>query len=725
MGPISISVVLAGIILAALFYFVRGERVREVTDWRKRGVEGVNRLAGNIGLVFSTVELSLITVARDLEVRSDENVSSYWRSQAFSEKLSFSVAAFRNSLRVSAYDLQGNLTAISTQYPAPVLSLGGSEFFQTCRVHEGLGVLFVGPVRTSWDGSNVLVFCKVVRVKAGGAIGVVVTSLRKEFIDLLMHRADQSGEYNYVLVMKDGTGLSSPVGDATAEIGRRIPRAMFLKNYDAAREGLWTESPGTTERLSTDRLVFASGLINGLQVLVGSAVTEATIFRDSTEEFRFVIPAVLALVIITLVLGVLISAYNQKTIALLAHSRIAIEIETEAKRHAELFAQEKSRFYSLVSHDIRTPLMAIRTATELLRLSKDSEVSKDVLNVLSISSAQLYSILESVLTVNAAEVPEVNMSKEVFSPRQMLYDLIETCRMANPSAEIVFQSLEGPAFPEFVFGRKNALAQAVLNIVTNAIKYSGSKSISVSLSFQRVMSEDLTFRISVIDQGTGMSKELLERLFLPHARGDQCEKLSDNGLGLGLWIAQRLVASIQGRIEVESEIGRGSAFHVTATMSRHAPPQATALLSEMRAPTAAGLRVLLAENSSSIRLIVASFLKTLGHTAIEAKDGTEAIELHRLQRFDVVIADLDMPGVNGFDLVGHIRNTDEHADVPIIILTGTNSKSDADKVAALNIQSVLQKPVSLEEMQSAISAVINPAVETQSAAVEGNEAGSK
>jgi signal transduction histidine kinase len=535
--PTVIATIISVPIFVLLVIFVRNERQTELAEGQKRGVEETNRVASRVGLVIASLEQILLTVTRELEGRADGDISSYWTSREFQEKMRFSMAGFRIDLRASIFDASGILQAISVEHPAPYLNLADSEWFKSCIQHDGNGIRPVGALKTQFDGSYVLVFCSVIRGKAGAPIGIAVAALRKQLIDNLIKSADPYSDRNYVLVMKDGTVLSSVVGDQSLDSGRKIPQAQFLQKYNAARDGLWTTAPAPNQRLSTGRLVIASGMIQELPIIVGSSITSETIYKNSNEELVFIVPAVLALIVIIIVLGILISKYNAKNDALLAESQEALAIEAKAKQQAEVFAQEKNRFYSLVSHDIRTPLMAIQTATELLRLSKGSTANRSVINALAVSSAQSSSILESVLTVNSAEMPDVNMTSEAFSLRQLLLDIIETCRMASPSARIVFQSLDGPGFPELVFRRKNVLGQVILNIITNAIKYSGEKQITVSLTFPKIMSDDVSFRISIIDQGPGMEQALIETLFLPYERGENARAAKDDGLGLGLWIA--------------------------------------------------------------------------------------------------------------------------------------------------------------------------------------------
>lgn len=694
------------LVCTSILYFWHKQEV-EHADWIDRAREKNRLVAHDLGQIMSGVQQVIVSLTRDLQERflePNSELATYAHSREFHDKMHYAAASYRSSLRMSFVDNAGTLAAISSHYPAPFISVLDRQYFIACRDQDPATMHITALFKTLLDGTHVFLLCTPVVGKSGTRLGVLVAVLARSLIDDVFALGDTSRVHNHVLVLRDGTIITT----ATPQADRRgggdnIANAVFLLRYDEARRGLLTSAQSTSKSLQTERIVTASEPIAGLPLILGGAVTEATIHKASRDELKILAPALLVSISLIMFAGMSFRKYSGETQFMLAERQQALLRESEARENAENFRKEKSDFFSLVSHDLRTPLMSIVTATELIKLRGVDPKNSELMDILQASCSQMKTLLNSVLTVNSADGSAIPSDNEPFSLPIMLSDLIKTCRMATPSADIQLQAMDGGVFPHMVMGNKTILNQIILNLLSNAAKYAGKKPIIVALAYLQVLSNKTKFRISVIDQGAGMEPELIDRMFSPYERGEASKAQRPEGMGLGLWIADRLIRELDGAIEVESVPGQGSAFHITLAMDKYVPGEAGRTSVPALIPANQNhLRILLADDSASIRIILTAYLKTLGHIPVEAADGVEAIAALTSERFDLAILDLEMPEAGGLELARRIRSDAILGQMPVILMTGTE-RDKLPNLEGLDIETVLQKPVTLSQLRDAIN----------------------
>ena len=375
--------------------------------------------------------------------------------------------------------------------------------------------------------------------------------------------------------------------------------------------------------------------------------------------------------------------------------------EVKQRRIAEQDAKRssiaKSQFLSTMSHEIRTPMNGIQGMSELLRESGLNERQKSYVTGIEKSSAALMTLICDILDFSKFEHGEIELKPEPCNINDLLLETVELLRpVAEKSGLQLAVNVESGAAARCLVDRMR-LRQIILNLTRNALKFTMTGSVDVSLS-----SDDAGTVIKVRDTGIGISSSQLGTIFDSFAQVDGDTSRAFEGSGLGLSIVDRVVKAMDGTISVTSELGHGSEFVVTLPL-RLAQAGVETMAQEddaaFRALRAA--RILLAEDNGINQRIVKSFLKDQISALEVANDGDEAVERFRNGAYDLVLMDVSMPRKNGFDATRSIRkmqDTMPEKNCPIIAYTANVGDEDQRKCFDAGMDDVLAKPASKGEM---------------------------
>ncbi len=386
-----------------------------------------------------------------------------------------------------------------------------------------------------------------------------------------------------------------------------------------------------------------------------------------------------------------------------AELRLALEKSEVAQRELEQANRAKSRFLANVSHELRTPLNGVMGMTELLSRTSLAGDQRRFTEMIAGASGQLYRVLSDLLDVSRAEAGSLSVSRSLFRLSDLVHWLEPTLRSIDRHENVELNFIfDGPSAT--VHGDSERIAQIVINLVTNAIKFTESGSVDVAIRHR-----DETLEIDVRDSGSGMESAELDRIFEPFTRLDSSSGRDAGGLGLGLSIVRSLVELLGGAVTVNSEPSRGSRFHVRLplpTAFEDEPPGADA------APPAhsfAGLSVLVAEDEVINRLYLTQLLKNRACIVTTASNGREAADAAMAQRFDLILMDLSMPGLDGLGAAGLIREWETQHDVPrqpIIALTAHAYPEHIDHCREAGMDGYVTKPYTEAHLAAEIQRVI-------------------
>ncbi|WP_153110023.1 hybrid sensor histidine kinase/response regulator [Propionivibrio limicola] len=396
-----------------------------------------------------------------------------------------------------------------------------------------------------------------------------------------------------------------------------------------------------------------------------------------------------------------------------------------ARREAERLAKARSEFLANMSHEIRTPMNAIIGLAELCLATQPDRKQRNYLTKIQRASNSLLRIVNDILDYSKIESGKLGIEQVPFDLDQVLDDLsaIFSERAGKKSIELVFDT-DDSCHRNFI-GDPLRIEQILINLIGNAIKFSDQGTIAVRLRCEAVDECQTRLNVEVIDEGIGLSRNQLNRLFSAFAQADTTTTRRYGGTGLGLVISKRLVELMGGRIRVKSESGKGSNFRFYITLGVGSGDEAPLDLRRRNLSPHASKPVLLIDDNPLCRTTLASQLKRLGLDAEIHASGAEALRaVMRASAPDYLVALVDhqMPGLNGVETIERLKTfwQNKHPAPPIILMTDLSHK-EAEAATSLS-DSLLLKPVTSSRLFAEIAPLIGIEYREESAEANGMEA---
>ena len=375
-----------------------------------------------------------------------------------------------------------------------------------------------------------------------------------------------------------------------------------------------------------------------------------------------------------------------------------------AKEIAERSSKFKSEFLSTMSHEIRTPMNAVIGTTNLLLSDNPNPEQLEYLNILKFSGENLLAIINDILDYNKIEAGKLELNQLKFDLRQLAQktQLAFSTRAAEKNLRLDL-SVDNE-IPEYLIGDQVRLSQILNNLISNAVKFTEKGKVTLQLQLSGASDTEIAVKFMVADTGVGISPENQSVIFDPFVQDAVVNQPANMGTGLGLAITKRLVNLHKSDISVISEPGRGSQFIFVITFALPAaslPPQEESIETNI-IRNIAGMEVLVVDDNKMNLLIASKFLKRWHVNVDEAINGEEAVKMVAQKSYDLIIMDLQMPLMNGFEATQKIREF--NTEVPIIALTADAMPETYDKAIACGMNDYLTKPFVPDTFFSKVSA---------------------
>ena len=370
----------------------------------------------------------------------------------------------------------------------------------------------------------------------------------------------------------------------------------------------------------------------------------------------------------------------------------------------------KSEFLANMSHEIRTPMNAIIGMNYLLRKTELSDKQAEYNHKIEVSAKSLLRIIDDILDFSKIEAGKLTLENTPLFMEELVQEVADTVNVKlQRKKEVELVTHIDANIPPVILGDTIRLRQVLLNLADNAAKFTHQGEIAIRVKVVRKVEYGIFLHFSVKDSGIGISKEQARKLFSPFQQADLSTTRKFGGTGLGLAICRKIVEMMDGELELESSLGKGSEFHFNAFFSLPLEPVLPIPVSES---VLQGKKALLVDDSESARMVLSEMLATMGFHVLVAKDAYEAIEIYEAEDLahhpiTLLVVDWQMPGMDGLQLVRELKSKQGHEIPAILMVTAYGLDTVKDAANNKEVDGVMLKPINQSTLHDTLLEILH------------------
>ena len=373
-----------------------------------------------------------------------------------------------------------------------------------------------------------------------------------------------------------------------------------------------------------------------------------------------------------------------------------------AKRTAEDAKNAQQLFLANMSHELRSPINGVVGMANLLELTSLTADQKEYLDLIRYSSGLLVALINDILDLSKMQAGMFQLEEIVFDPRVVLEQVTKTYRGKAEQKDIGVSCAIDPAIPPVLLGDPTRLAQILSNFLSNAVKFTYSGQINITADLQSLTEDTVQVAFKVTDTGIGIPTEIKEKIFSSYVQSNSSISRTYGGTGLGLSIIKELADLHNGQVSVESELGTGSTFKIVLPFSLSSKSLPPVFDNIILLPSLKGKRVLVIEDNPVNQRVAKESLESAEIVVEVADNGFVGLFLLKQHPFDVILLDINMPGMDGYETARKIRK-ELKLSTPIIAVTSYALKEDRDLCFAAGMDGFITKPYSIGELLTEIN----------------------